>query len=1009
MIYQKERIDHAITRVLSHVRKNVGSVGAVQYVKSGYKVGNEFPKEGWLPFESDTRLQGKDSHFWLKAEFTTPAVSEGNYLILTAKSGREGQASIVNPQSILYLNGEVIQGLDTNHYEAYLEPETKYEMLDYFYTGNIADPLPRNYGIFEVDAAAEHLVFDMRVAYECCKLMSETDGNYLNMMAILYRAVDELDFREPLGENYKKSIEKAQGIITTELYEKLCSKEGKPVVNCIGHTHIDVEWLWTRAQTREKIQRSFATAAALMENYPEYKFILSQPELYRYLKEDAPEQFEKLKKLVKEGRWEPEGAMYLEADCNLSSGESLVRQILQGKKFFKDEFGIDSRVLFLPDVFGYSSALPQILKKSGVEHFVTSKISWNDTNTMPYDVFMWQGLDGSEIFTSFITAQDYKGEKAPRYTTYVGFLTPAQIKGTWHRFGQKEFANRAITTFGHGDGGGGPTKEMLENYRRLSKGLPGMPVAEMQPLTLHLDKLKAEFDEMCQKNKETPRWVGELYLEMHRGTYTSIARNKRANRKSEFMLAKSEILSVTDLLQGGDYDSKGLWDNWTKVLHNQFHDIIPGSSIAEVYEGTDVDYKEISDYCGKVLEENQNNIINNINTKGGIFVYNSLGFGAKGPVLLNGKTAEVCEEIPAFGWNVLQNVITETNVTVNNRTLENRYYIIEFDNVGRITRLYDKSACREVLKSGDFGNELQIFEDIPHIYDNWEIEAYYNRKMHILEDEAEFTPITDGSRAGFSIVKHYGNSVIKQNVWLYSDSRRIDFENDIDWAENHQLLKVAFPFDICAASATYEVQYGHYSRPTHKNTSWDSAKFEVCAHRFADVSDMGYGVSLLNDCKYGYSCEGSNLKLTLIKCGTYPNPQADQGKHIFTYSLLPHIGDFRTAGVINEGYILNQPLCACEIGAYEGAVPEKYSLFSCENNNVIIETVKKAEADDGIIIRMYDAFNMRTNAKINIPAGFKKAYVCDLMENIIEETKIVNDSVNVQVSNFEIVTLKFMR
>jgi alpha-mannosidase len=393
-----------------------------------------------------------------------------------------------------------------------------------------------------------------------------------------------------------------------------------------------VEWKWARAQTREKIQRSFATAKSLMDRYPEYIFMLSQPELYRYLKEEAPEKYEELKGLVREGRWEPEGAMYVEPDCNLTSGESLVRQLIFGKRFFREEFGVESNILFLPDVFGYSAALPQILRKSGVDYFVTSKISWNDTNTMPMDMFYWEGIDGTEIFTSFMTAQNFggiPGKGGKNRTTYVGNVTPSFVKGTWDRFQQKEYTDRIFLTYGYGDGGGGPTKEMLEMQRRTARGIPSLPVTKTDTLTAYLHQVKGEFDATCRRTGRTPRWVGELYLEFHRGTYTSIGKVKKGNRNAEFLLGNVEALSVTDLCFGGSYDSEGLNHYWRKTLHNQFHDILPGSSIKEVYDGTDVDYARIENYGLKPSFEKLLAIAERINTEGGVLLYNPTGFARR--------------------------------------------------------------------------------------------------------------------------------------------------------------------------------------------------------------------------------------------------------------------------------------------------------------------------------------------------------------------------------------------
>ncbi len=1007
MSFIKEKIKITCDNLAAAANKKLCDLSGIEYVMCGYKTDNTPPEEGWIPLDSKDRIYGKDGHCWFRASFKSPKTEKGESVYLKCTTGKEGQWDATNPQGLVYLNGQMVQGLDTNHVDVFLEPDTEYEFLNYFYVGPMLNESDVYFALYKLDEVTEQLYYDMKVAYDTACLLHENSDEYVALIHVLEQTANIIDFRDTGSQAFKDSVIKAIDFIGEELYEKLCATENKPIVHCVGHTHIDVEWQWHRAQTREKVQRSFSTAITLMDSYPEYKFMLSQPELYRYLKEEAPEKYEELKKLVKEGRWEPEGAMFVEADCNLISGESFVRQILQGKKFFKDEFDVDCNILFLPDVFGYSAALPQILKKSGIDYFVTSKISWNETNTMPVDRFMWEGIDGTEIYTNFITTQDYKGQDPTRYTTYVGHMSPTHVKGTWNRFSQKEYGNRTMTTYGWGDGGGGPTKDMLETQRRLSKGLPGMPVTEMTTLREYLDKTKVDFDAACIKTKRVPKWVGELYLEFHRGTYTSIAKVKRSNRKSELGLQKAEALSYTDLYFGGDYDAEGIYDKWTKVLHNQFHDIIPGSSIKEVYDGTDKDYAEIEGYINSVSAEKLERIAEGVSEEG-ILVYNPSGFPRRGEVELNGKTVELRDTVPAFGWTVVKEVKSDNEVEINGLTAENKYYRITLDEAGRITELYDKTAGRQVIKEGERANELQAFEDYPRQYDNWEITDYYKEKMYILDTPADIVTVTDGSRKGFKISRRYMDSAISQNLWLYTDCPRIDFETDIDWHQHHQILKAAFPLDVHTNAATYDIQFGHTSRPTHANTSWDKAKFETCGHKWVDMSENGYGVALLNDCKYGHSAEGSTLKLTILKCGTYPNPEADQGKHILTYSLLPHLGDFRTAGVINEAYALNQPLTALETKA-GGNLPDTFSLVSCNKENLIIETVKKAEDDDSMIVRMYEAFDSRGEVTVTVADGFKEAYFCDLLENELEKLDLSGNTLTLPYKNFEIITLKFKK
>ena len=1007
-------LNKGILSFLNTVKKlterKVTDLTGIEICDSGYKVGNEPPVDGWRPYDIDIPLTGKDAHFWFRASFQTPPVADYEYLILRAITGREGLWDATNPQGLLYLNGKMVQGYDTNHTEAFIDADTSYIMHNYFHMGTSGGGAVRcKMTIYCVNRAVEQLYYDIKVAYDACQILEETDTDYIRMMSVLTDAVGLVDLRDPSGERFMTSVQSALDFMEREFYGKLCTTAGKPTVHCIGHTHIDVEWKWARAQTREKIQRSFSTAKSLMDHYPEYTFMLSQPELYRYLKEEAPEKYQELKDLAAAGRWEPEGAMYVEPDCNLTSGESLVRQLIFGKRFFKEEFGVDSKILFLPDVFGYSAALPQILKKSGVDYFVTSKISWNDTNTMPMDMFYWEGIDGTEIFTSFITAQEFggiPGKGGKNRTTYNSFITPGYVKGTWDRFQQKEYTDRIFMTYGYGDGGGGPTKEMLEMQRRTARGIPTIPVTQMDTLRNYLEKVKGEFDSTCKRTGRTPHWAGELYLEFHRGTYTSIGKVKKGNRSSEFLLGNAEALSVTDLFFGGSYDAEGLNGQWRKVLHNQFHDILPGSSIKEVYDGTDLDYTEISAYGNAVVDEKLAAISDKIQTDGGILVYNPTGFARNAVVTQNGYT-ETKQSVPAYGWTVVKNPIAECQVKLNGLVAENAYYILTLNTLGQITSLYDKRAERDVLT--DKGNVWMAYEDYPTKYDAWEIEDYYRLKAYEIDTEAIITPITDGTRAGFKISRNYMHSSIEQTLWLYSESSRIDFETNVDWHEHHQLIKAVFPLNVHAMSATFDVQYGHVSRPTHQNTSWDRAKFETYAHKWVDVAENGYGVALLNNGKYGHAVDGSRLSITLLKCATDPNPRADEGKHSFTYSLMPHMDDFRRGGVIEESYAINQALYERQIKANNGELPETYSFVSVDHPNAVITAVKKAECGEGLIVRFYDAYDCKSNVSVSVPTDYQAAYLCDLMENELKPLAIFEGKVTVPVSNFEIVTLKFVK
>ncbi len=1009
MDIRKARITQLCQLLRTQAEHIIIPITDIEAVSCGYKTNNIPPESGWQPMSCFFR---PEEHFWLHSSFTTPASRDGKRYLLCVETTTSGWDA-TNPQGLIYLNGYMAQGLDTNHTRTFLDADKDYDLHIYFYTGALSHPIVPSLQVLEQDINIDKLYWDFKVPLDTLDLLNENTSEYQDMLSLLNQAADLLDLRAPESSTYYASIKHASDFLDREFYHGLCTPEGKPVVHAIGHTHIDVEWRWARAQTREKTQRSFATVTALMKQYPEYRFMMSQPNLYEYIKEEAPEKYEEIKELIRSGHWEAEGAMYVECDCNLTSGESLVRQILHGKNFFKKEFGIDSKILFLPDVFGYSGALPQILKKSGIDYFVTSKISWSDTNQMPNDSFLWEGIDGTGIYSTFITTQPaQKNHKTENHTTYTGMMTPSHVLGTWDRYQNKEYNKHVFTTFGYGDGGGGPTSEMLEQQRRMSYGLPGMPVTKPDFLLPALQAAEKDFYKNTEKLKFMPKWTGELYLEFHRGTYTSIAKVKRSNRKAEFLLQKAEVLSMTDLLFGGTYDISGLSSTWRKVLHNQFHDILPGSSIGEVYDGTDMDYEEIMDYGNRVISGKLSRIASNLQTEGGLLVYNSLGFERSGIISVNGHKTELKETIPAYGWKVVKNrtfAAASMHISLADLTAENTYYIMKLDSAGRIISLYDKEAGRDIVKPGEKMNEFQAFDDHPYCYEAWEISPYYKNNRYLLDEDAKISLITEGTRCGFKIKKTYMESGITQHIWLNSYSRRIDFDTEIDWHQKQQLLKIAFPMDIHTDKATYEIQYGHVDRPTHANTSWDAAKFEVCAHKWADLSEKGYGVSLLNDCKYGHSTEGSTLKLTVLKCATYPYREADEGIHIFSYALLPHQGDLYDAGVIQEAYSFNQPLEVIPVTKQKGHLPDIFSLVSCDTPNIIIDTVKKAENSDDMIVRLYEAWNSRMKTTLTVPKQFTKAVLCNLMEEEICNLEFADGKLTLPVRNFEIITIKFLR
>lgn len=745
----------------------------------------------------------------------------------------------------------------------------------------------------------------------------------------------------------------------------------------------------------------------------------SQPQLYAFLKERYPELYAKVKERIREKRWEPEGGMWVEADCNLTSGESLVRQFLYGKRFFKEEFGVDNRILWLPDVFGYSGALPQIMKKCGIDYFMTTKLAWNQINKVPYDTMIWRGIDGSEVLTHLITTLGVGQPVSNYFTTYNGMLHPDAIMGGWQRYQNKNINNDILISYGYGDGGGGPTREMLETSVRMEKGVKGIPAVRQAFARTYFDELQ----ERVRENKRLPVWEGELYFEYHRGTLTSMARNKRANRKAEFSLMDLELLSVMAAEQI-PYPEKELETMWKTVLLNQFHDILPGSAIHEVYEVTKEEYERLAVRTGAMTAERQRAVAG---VGEAVTVFNTVGrrrddivnlgdFGADGirddtgalyPVQKteDGNIAFVTG-IPSKGYKSFTAAkVSEMStpfILSGNYELETPFYRVKLDEHGMFTSLYDKENDREVIQAGKRGNLLRMYEDKPIYYDNWDIDIYYTEKSWDIEDTTRLEWTETGPvRAALEITRKESNSTIRQKILFYAHSRRIEFVTHVDWKEHQTLLKVHFPVAVHTDEAAFDVQFGNLTRKTHQNTSWDEARFESCGQKWIDLSEGHYGVSLLNDCKYGHSVKDSDIGLTLVKSGIEPNPVADQEEHVFTYALYPHAEGWRPAGTVAEAYMLNQPLAV----QTKTAVRKEYSFASADRDNVVIETIKRAEDQSGTVIRMYESENAFTKAKLTVNADFHKAYICNLLEETEYEAAVNGNVVDVVLKPYEAVTV----
>ena len=1000
---QKDRAKLLTRELGERILLSSTPITGIKYIETDYidkMVAPEVTNE-WKDFDSakDTWGGKQDQHLWFAFSIEVPKFETGvaDLTIATDKSGWDAR----NPQFVLFMDGKIVQGLDINHTSVRLTPGEKHEVMLYAYTGTEINEATKLFATIDnVDDLCEKLYYDFIVPCDILDYTREDQKEYADITTALLKGILMIDLRKD-SPDYRASLERASEYMDKEFYGKFCGKNDTSVV-AVGHTHIDIAWLWSTRQTKEKAVRSFATVVNLMKRYPEYKFSSSQVYLYEAVKEKAPELYEEIKKLIAEGRFEVEGSMWVEADCNLISGESLARQVFYGKRFFNQEFGVNTRTLWLPDVFGYAASLPQILLKSGVDRFVTSKISWNDTNRMPFDVFWWKGIDGSKIFSHFITTQD-KRYDTPHYsgTTYVGMGTAPYVAGSYDRFQQKYLSNEAMLVYGYGDGGGGPTVKHIENLKRTSKGIPNCPKTTFGVSEDFISKLQQK----ALKAPYVPTWSGELYLEYHRGTYTSQARNKWNNRKSEFALQNAEKLSITTkLLDGKIYPKKEIFENWKTVMVNQFHDIIPGSSVHEVYETSDREYAEVFASLGKITGDALSLIASKVSSADGThLVYNPNSFEYTGAVEIDGKYYTV-KKIPALGYKVVTPVVNSA-ITVEKGKIENARIRVKFDKACNIVSIYDKKAKREVLPKGAKANELRLFDDYNLEYNAWEMEHSYAEKYYEVDAPVSVEEIREGSKAGLKVVRKIGQSEMTQKILVDETTAKIDFITDVDWHERRTLIRTYFPTGVNSDTVTCNIQYGNAQRTLNKNTTWERAKFEVCAQKFVDASDGDYGVTLINDSKYGHSYEEGVIGLSLLKAPTYPDPTADQGKHKFNYSLYLHTGTFSVSDAVEQSYVVNNPPVAVEVSG-NGTLPSEFSIVKSSMESFVIETVKEEEDGDGIIVRGYEAKNKKGKTKLTFGFDVKEAFIVNICEKELSSLTVKNNAVEIPVAPYEIITLK---
>ena len=938
-------------------------------------------------------------------------------------------------EGLIYCNGRVVRALNANRKAIEVTTQARGGDPFEFYIEAAANVSESNGAMIQkaggpvfklaqaelaaVNREAFDYYYDFKVAAELMDALP-TDGQRRGELRYaLNESLNRLDITDPRTINQAREA----------LAAVLAKKNGDTVhqLSAIGHAHIDTAWLWPLRETIRKCARTFSTAIDNMDRYPEYVFGCSQAQQYAWMKAFYPSIYEGIRERITRGQWEPIGSMWVEVDCNLASGESLIRQILHGKQFFKEEFGYETKDAWIPDVFGYSAALPQIYKGCGIDFFVTQKISWNQFNKFPHHTFLWEGIDGTRIFSHF-----------PPADTYNGFMSAKEITYNVTNFKEHGRASRSLYVYGFGDGGGGPTVTMLEQSKRM-RDLEGLPKVQLEKVIDFAQKAKADA-------RDLPVWVGELYLELHRGTYTTHARNKRGNRKSELLLRDAEFFDALSLALVPDreesaanparaiYDVTGLGSvlphrhaqalerAWKLVLLNQFHDIIPGSSIGWVYEDSARDYKAIEELGNSVVHSSTgtlNGLIDTTSFKEPVQIFNTLNFEREEVIEVSaGKLATV--RVPSAGYIVIDTANASEfhapsageGVCVQRVdreiVIQNGLIKLHLGEDGLIKTLWDcEAGSREVLAPGGEGNLFQLHQDTPNVWEAWDIDVFYKEKVENLRavDRIEILE-SHPLRAKIRIKRSFGKSRIVQDMIVTAGSKRIDFVTEVEWQEEHKLLKVAFPVNVRSPRATYEIQFGNVERPTHYNTSWDLARFEVCAQKWADLSESNYGVALLNDCKYGYDIHENVMRLSLLRSSTAPDPTADRGHHRFTYALLPHRGDLRQGRVIEQAYQLNVPLRVNPLPVQAGRLPAKCSFFETDRPGVIIESIKVAEDGSGIIVRLYEAYGSRGPLTLRTPLPVQGVSRTDMLESCVQRLSISDGLVQLKIHPFEIVTLK---
>ena len=1019
----KNRIDAWRKELPRHFYTKLGALEFDGFVTREQLAAEAAARGPFRPMPRGTKWGGKWEYGWFRGELTLPAAAAGKHVVLHPNVGGEG---------LIYVGGKVAGARDWGREHHTLTKGAKagarYDLLIESYAGHgptpcsigptppkrpsVPEPPPAQqevgestFGVWEEDAFA--LWIEMEIL---CQLRDCLDVNALRAAEIdqgLRDLTTIVDFELPHAERlatFRAGRERLRPLL------ECVNGSTAPTMFACGHGHLDVAWLWPLAETERKVARTFSNQLNLAAEYPGYKFLQSQAYLYRVVKRLYPELYERTKKAIKAGQFVVEGGMWVEADTNVAGGEALIRQFLHGLRFFREEFGVRCQMLWLPDVFGYSGALPQILRGCGIRYFSTAKIFWNYNGgeTFPLSTFAWQGIDGSEVLTHLIPS-------------YGGGTGPGEVIGRWNHRPQKDGLATMIYAFGHGDGGGGPTREHVEFILREAN-LEGMPRMRMAgPIEF--------FKDQEARGWPAARYVGELYFQAHRGTYTSQAKTKRGNRQCEFALREAEMWgTVAAATAGHTFPAQIVDEAWKTVLLCQFHDILPGSSIARVYEEAQVMHAEVLRQAGGVTAAAAVALTKKADA---LTVFNSLGWerlilaplpagwgcaaDAKGTCLPQqtvGGATRVEVAVPSCGWTTIRpcgpkckparptQSVRAAKAGPGKFVLENGKLRVELNTAGEITRLWDKERNRD-LAAGTC-NALKMYKDVPSQCDAWDIDSQYVLTPVELAARGEAEIIAAGPLvATIRVRRKINKSDLVQEIRLRSGSRRIDFATTVEWRESHKMLKAAFPVDIHADEAIHEIQFGHIRRPNHASRPFDADRFEVSNHKWTALAEADRGVAVLNDSKYGVNVVGNSINLTLLRSPMGPDASADKGTQVFTYALFAWLGGLDRAEVVHEAYDLNVPVLTAA-----GAARQE-SVFAVDAPNVVIETVKPAEDGSGdVVVRLYEAAHMATHAVLTTALKVRAAAETDMLETRPRGLDVKAGKIALEFRPFEIKTLR---